>query len=165
MSAKVADESSVEVEKAEEALDFLQVSRGSPIPYPGHLDRVHTDFPVYNDHPQVLHLLPLELALLRFEVEIMRLEDPQDLPNGSSVFVERLRVYQDVVEVHNNSSCGDEVRENLVHHHLEYRGRVRKAEEHDEWFPQPAVGDKGSLLLVPFSDADIVIPLPNVQFG
>ena len=53
----------------------------------------------------------------------------------------------------------------MVHECLECGGCVTESEEHDGWFKEFHGGNEGSLPLVFFSDANVVIPPTDVKLG
>ncbi|KIJ61560.1 hypothetical protein HYDPIDRAFT_96293, partial [Hydnomerulius pinastri MD-312] len=55
--------------------------------------------------------------------------------------------------------------ENVVHHRLESRWGVGKAEEHDRRLEEPAVGPEGGLPFISFFDTDVVVSPAYVQLG
>ena len=53
----------------------------------------------------------------------------------------------------------------MVHECLKCGGSIAKSEEHDSGFKQSHGSDEGSLPLVLFLDADVVVSPANVTFG
>src|SRR5712675_2212788 len=72
---------------------------------------------------------------------------------------------QHIVHVDNEPSFVDLVLEDGVHHHLEGGWGIRQAEEHDCWFEQSFIGNKGCFPFVSLSNADVIIPPPYVELG
>src|SRR3979490_1390989 len=71
MLREVRDESPVEVDKADERLDLLFVSRGRPLRHTSYLHWVHLDLVVRDDDSEVFNASLFELALLVAEVQLM----------------------------------------------------------------------------------------------
>ncbi|KAJ7699688.1 hypothetical protein B0H16DRAFT_1749328 [Mycena metata] len=70
------DELPVKVQEPEVTLNVLHSLWDGPFLNPGDLHRVHAYLAVPDNHPQVLHFLLLELALLRFEEQLVVLVFP-----------------------------------------------------------------------------------------
>ncbi|KAG6875211.1 hypothetical protein C0993_010336 [Termitomyces sp. T159_Od127] len=118
-----------------------------------------------DDQPQILNLGLLKLALLWFEVELMLAEAFQDLMCNPVVLLKCVSVDEDVVKIYAHYTLRDEVLEDVIHHCLESGWTVGESEEHDEGFKQSTIGPEGSLPLVSFLNAHIVVAPPDVQFG
>ena len=56
------------------------------------------------------------------------------------------------------------VGKDVVHKGLECRWCIAKSEEHHCWFEESKGGDKGGFPLVFFTNADVVITPPDVEF-
>jgi hypothetical protein len=97
MMREVLDESTVEVGKAIERLNFLLVGRDGPFSHSGHLSWIHLYGVVGYDHPEIFHLGLLELTLVRLQEEFVLLEERQDSTGDSPVLFQCLREYQDVI--------------------------------------------------------------------
>ena len=72
---------------------------------------------------------------------------------------------KEVIHVDDKLSFSDHVSEQVIHEPLECGRGVAKAKEHDCWFEESFVGDKGSLLLVTIFDADIIVSPMNVKLS
>ncbi|KAG5729114.1 hypothetical protein E4T56_gene3167 [Termitomyces sp. T112] len=81
------------------------------------------------------------------------------------MFLQCFGVDEDVIKVYAHYALGDEVPEDVVHHSLEGGRAIGESEEHYEWLKQPPVGLEGSLPLISFLDAHIVVTPPDVQFS
>ena len=66
------DEASVEVEKANEGLTFLQVLWNWPLYYSGDLRWIHSYLVVRDDEAQVFDARLLKLTFLRFQIEFVK---------------------------------------------------------------------------------------------
>ncbi|KIJ57656.1 hypothetical protein HYDPIDRAFT_104008, partial [Hydnomerulius pinastri MD-312] len=86
-------------------------------------------------------------------VQVVGAEDLEDAFHYAMMFFEGGREDHDVLP------------EDVVHHRLERRRGIGKAEEHDRWLEEPAVGPKGGLPLVSFFDTDVVVSPAYVQLG
>ena len=72
---------------------------------------------------------------------------------------------EEVIHIDNEPSFGNHVSERVIHKSLEGGRGVAKSKEHDSWFEEPLVSDKGSLPLVSLLDPNIVISRPDIHFG
>src|ERR1700719_749769 len=79
--------------------------------------------------------------------------------------VEISREDQNVVDVDDHIAVSNFDCEDLVHHCLECRGRVRKTEEHNERFKETAVRQECSFELIAFLNPNVVITPANVKFS
>ena len=70
----------------------------------------------------------------------------------------------DVVHVNFQPFFRYHIGKDVVHKGLECRWCVAKPEEHHCWFKESQGGDKGSFPLVFFTNADVVIAPPDVEF-
>ena len=92
-------------------------------------------------------------------------ETTEDFLHDFAVFFHRLCEDEDVVHVDDKNVATDEVTEDVVHHVLECRRRVRETEEHDRGFEEAAIGNESRLPLVAFLDADVVEAPTHVHLG
>ncbi|KAG5338578.1 hypothetical protein C0989_006974 [Termitomyces sp. Mn162] len=97
-----------------------------------------------------------KLALLQFEIELVLAEAFQD---------EHFSIDEDVVKVYTYYALCYEILEDVVHHGLEGGRAVGESKEHNKQLKQFLVGPEGSLPLVSFLDAHIVVTPPDVQFS
>ena len=69
-----------------------------------------------------------------------------------------------VIHIDNKPSFSHHIAEQVIHEVFEcYRG-IAKAKEHDSWFRESFVCDKGCLPLVTIFDTNIVVPPMNIKF-
>ncbi len=108
---------------------------------------------------------PLELALLRLEVQLVFPESFQDNPGDPTELLPGFREHKDVVHVNTDNSLPYQVREDVVHHRLERRRTVCESEEHHKRFKQSPVCLERGFPLVALLDPDIVVSPPDVQFS
>ena len=90
-------------------------------------------------------------------------EASEDLSDDLSVSSEVRVGGEDVVEVDHDVSRQDEVLENVVHHGLEGRRGVGKAEIYYQRLEESAVSTEHGLPLVALADADIVESPPDIE--
>src|SRR5712671_3674913 len=76
-----------------------------------------------------------------------------------------VRGNQHIVHVDDEPSFVNFVLEDGVHHHLKGGWGICQPEEHDRWFKQSFIGDKGCFPLVSPSNADVVVSPSNVEFS
>ena len=72
---------------------------------------------------------------------------------------------EEAIHVDDEPSFGDHVSEGVVHESLERGWRVCESKEHDHWFEEPFMGNKGSLPLMAIFDLDVVITPSDVKLG
>ena len=72
---------------------------------------------------------------------------------------------KEVIHIDDEPSFCDHVMEQVIHESLEYGRRATKTKEHDCWFEESFVSNKGCLPLVTIFDADIVVSPMNVKFS
>ncbi len=159
------NEPSVEVRKSRKDLNLLLLPGLWPFRYRSYLDRIHCDLVVRYDQSEVLDLLPLELALLRLEVQLVFPESFQDNPGDPTEFLPGFREHKDVVHVNTDNSLPYQVREDVVHHRLERRRTVCESEEHHKRLEQSPVRPECGFPLVALLDPDIVVSPPDVQLS
>ena len=83
--AKVTNVHAIKIQEAEECPNFLQGRGSFPILHALDFDWVHGDGVCADDNTKILHFGLLELAFLRFQVEIVDCEDAQDIIHHSTV--------------------------------------------------------------------------------
>ena len=93
------------------------------------------------------------------------LEDLQDLGNYLAMFFQGLGENQYIIHVDGNYSFFDEFPEDIIHHGLEGGWAVAETKEHHQWFIEPPISSKGSLPLVSFSNANVVVTPANIKFS
>jgi len=81
------------------------------------------------------------------------------------MFLHCLRKNEYVIQIDADHTFGDQVLEYLVHHGLKGGWTIGETEEHNQRFEKSSVCAKGSLPLITFLDADIVVPPPDIEFG
>ena len=82
-----------------------------------------------------------------------------------AVFLQVICEDEDVIQVDDDVPLVDEVPEDVVHHPLKSRRGVAESKEHDRGLVQTSIGPEGSLQLVAFLDANIVVAPSDVQLG
>ncbi len=132
--------------------------------------RVHLCHPLFKDYPQVIHRGRVEQAFFRFEVEIVELGDFKNIMHRVAV-VSKVSASGDPNVIHIDADCGtegfmfqDDIPIDVVHHGLERRWRISESKVHDGWFEKSVSGFKCRFLLVPLTDAYVVISPSNVKF-
>src|SRR6266581_6465497 len=73
--------------------------------------------------------------------------------------------YQDVVEIDDDVTCGDEVRELSVHKGLESGWRIAQPKGHDRGFEQPKRGLESGLPFIAFPYTDVIVSPSYIQLG
>ncbi len=116
-----------------------------------------------DDQPEVLHLLLLELTLLRFEVQLVPTKPLQNPARYCLKFHSGLSENEDVVHVDAYKAVPDQIREDVIHHRLEGRRTVRESEEHHQRLKHAPVCLERGLPLVSLSDPHIVVSPPHIQ--
>ena len=71
---------------------------------------------------------------------------------------------EEVIHVDDKPSFCDHVPEGVIHESLESGRGVGEAKEHDCWFEEAFVSDKGCFPLVSVFDADVVVAPSNIEF-
>src|SRR3981189_2130684 len=99
------------------------------------------------------------------EVWLVLAETFHDHAGDKAMFFQRHCKDEDVVEINGDDTLGDEVFENLVHHHLEGRRAVGQSEVHHERFKQTAISSKRRFPSIAFFYPHIVIPPVDVELG
>ncbi|KAG5348415.1 hypothetical protein C0989_010578, partial [Termitomyces sp. Mn162] len=99
------------------------------------------------------------------EVELVLAEAFQDKASDLIVFLQHFGIDEDAIKVYTHYALHNEVLEDVVYHGLEGGRAVGESEEHNKWLKQSPVGLEGSLPLVSFLDAHIVVTPPDIQFS
>jgi hypothetical protein len=162
---KVLDETSVEVEETDEGAKLFEGLRNWPVKDALDLYRIHRDLSLGNDKAEELDFGDLELALLRFDEQLMLSENLEDFPCHSP---EDLKVGvedENIVNVNQHATRVNAFPENLVHHGLEGGWAVAHSEEHDNGLKEAEVTPESTFPLITFSDSDVVESTTNVHFG
>src|SRR5260221_3029772 len=145
---EVADKLLIEVHKAKEGLDLLDLHWGWPLHNSTDLHWIHSDMVFQDDQSEVFDLLLVKLAFLWLEKQPPPSEGSKDLVDNLPVFRE-----------------GGGVDEDVVHHHLECCRGVAQSKEHDSWFKQALVSLECCLPLITLLDLHIVEPPAEVEYG
>ena len=144
---------------------FLDFDGGWPGSDAVEFYRVHGQLTGFHDHSEVFDFRNVELGFLELQVKV---ELGHALEDTAGSFCVGLGVgggNEEVIHIDDEPSFSDHISEGVIYESLECGGRVTKAKEHDGGFEEPFVGDEGCLPLVTILDADIVVPLTNVEFG
>ncbi|KAG5340928.1 hypothetical protein C0989_012551 [Termitomyces sp. Mn162] len=118
-----------------------------------------------DDQANVFDLGLFKLTLLQLEVELVLAEALQDKASDLTVFLQHFGIDEDVIKVYTHYALCYEVLEDVIHHGLKGGGAIGKSEEHNEWFKQAPASLEGSLPLVSFLDAHIVVTPLDIQFS
>ena len=70
-----------------------------------------------------------------------------------------------VIHVDLQPFLSEHVGEDMVHERLECGGCITESKEHDSGFEEPHGSYEGSFPLVFLSNADVIVPPTNVEFG
>src|SRR5260221_318694 len=159
------DKLPIEVHKAKEGLDLLDLHWGWPLCNSMDLHRIHSNMVFQDDQSKVFDLLLLELAFLWLEKQPLPLEGSKDLVDNLLVFREGGGVDEDVVHVAYDFAMINELMKDVIHHHLECCRGVAQSKEHDSWFEQALVSPECSLPLIALLDLHIVEPPAEVEYG
>ena len=116
---KVLYEPSIEIEETQKGLDVPFLPRYGPRPNTIHLDWIHPNLTMGYDHPKIFYFEFVELAFLRFAVQLVFLKFLQRSPNQNSVFLQSFCKDKDIIQVNDDMSFIDFDSENLIHHSLE----------------------------------------------
>jgi hypothetical protein len=81
------------------------------------------------------------------------------------MFLHCLCKNEDVIQVDADYTFRNQVLEYLIHHGLKGGWAVGETKEHNQGFEKSSVCAEGGLPLITFLDADIVVPLPDIEFG
>ncbi|KAG5348761.1 hypothetical protein C0989_008445 [Termitomyces sp. Mn162] len=76
-----------------------------------------------------------------------------------------MSIDEDVVKVYTHYALCYEVPKDVIHHGLKGSGAIGESKEHNKQLEQFPVGLEGSLPLVSFLDAHIVVTPPDIQFS
>src|SRR5260221_12490712 len=76
-----------------------------------------------------------------------------------------IRMDDDVVHIDRTFTQVNVILEFIVYHGLESGRGVRQTKEHDCWFEKTIACFEGSLPLIAFFDADVIVSLSDVKFG
>ncbi|KAG5332685.1 hypothetical protein C0989_006724 [Termitomyces sp. Mn162] len=120
---------------------------------------------VQDDQAKVLNPGLSKLTLLWLEVELVLVETFQDKASDPMVFLQCFGIDEDVIQIHTHYALCYEVPEDVVHHGLESGRAVGESKEHNEQLKQFLVGQEGSLPLISFLNAHIVVTPPDIQFS
>src|SRR5260370_18763299 len=124
-----ADKLLIEVHKAKERLDLLDLHWGWPLHNSTDLHWIHSDMVFQDDQSEVFDLLLLKLAFLWLEKQPPPSEGSKDLADNPPVFREGGGVDEDVIHVAYDFTMVDELMKDVVHHHLEHcRGDAQSKE-------------------------------------
>src|SRR5258708_33878919 len=160
------DKLPIEVHKAKEGLDLLDLNWGWPLCNSADLCRIHSDMVFQDDQSKVFDLLLLELAFLWLEKQPPPLEGSKDSADNLLVFGEGGGVDKDVVHVAYDFAMIDELTKDVIHHRLEHCRGVAQSKEHDNWFEQASsVSPECCLPLIALLDLHIVEPPVEVEYG
>ncbi len=112
----------------------------------------------------------MEEALFRFEVEVMKFCDFENIMNCTFVVIE-VGVSGDPNVIHINPDCHskgfvfeDNVLVDIVHHGLEGCWRVGESEVLDHRFEKSISCFKCHFLFVTFTDVHVVVPPSDIKF-
>jgi hypothetical protein len=83
--AKSSNVHAIEIEEAEECLNFLQGRGSLPVLYALNFDQVHGNGVFSDDNSKILHFGLFKLAFLRFEVQVVYREDAQHIIHYTTV--------------------------------------------------------------------------------
>src|SRR5258708_21886935 len=155
----------VEVHKAKEGLDLLDLRWGQSLHNSVDLHWVHSDMVFQDDQSKVFDLLLLELAFLWLEKQPLPSEGSKDLADNLPVFGEGGGVDEDVIHVAYDFAMVNELMKDVVHHHLEHCRGVAQLEEHDSSFKQGLVILECGLSLIALLDLHVVEPPAEVEYG
>ncbi|KAG5333119.1 hypothetical protein C0989_006284, partial [Termitomyces sp. Mn162] len=120
---------------------------------------------VQDDQSKILNPGLFKLTLLGLEVELVLAELFQDKASDLMVFLQHLDVNEDVVKVHAHYALHYKVPEDVVYHSLEGGQAVDETKEHNKQLKQSPVGPEGSLPLISFLNAHIVVTPTDIQFS
>src|SRR3981189_3261653 len=81
------------------------------------------------------------------------------------MFLDTLRINEDVVHIHDNNATSDEISKKMIHHSLERSWRIGESKEHHQGFEKAFVCDKSGLPFVTFFNSYVVITPTYVQLG
>ncbi len=112
----------------------------------------------------------MEEAFFRFEVEVVKLGDFEDVMY-CALMVGHICTGGDSNVVHVDSDSRtktfmfeNDIAVNVIHHHLECRWRIGESEVHDRRLKKSVSGFECCLLFVSFPNAYIVVPPANIKF-
>src|SRR5260370_12795091 len=114
-----ADKLLIEVHKAKEGLDLLDLHWGWPLHNSADLCQIHSDMVFQDDQSEVFDLLLLKLAFLWLEKQPPPLEGTKDSADNLLVFGEGGGVDEHVVHVAYDFATMYELMKSVVHHRLE----------------------------------------------
>src|SRR6266436_4117968 len=162
---EVVDKLLIEVHKAKEGLDLLDLHWGQPFHNSTDFHWIHSHMVFQDDQSKVFNLLLLKLAFLWLEKQPPLPEGGQDLMDNLPVIREGVGVDRDIIHIAYGLAIVDEILEDIIHHHLEGHGGVTQSKEHDGWLKQSSVSSECSLPLIPFLDLHIVESPSEIKYG
>src|SRR5258708_339375 len=159
------DKLPIEVHKAKEGLDLLDLHWGQPLHNSVDICWIDSDMVFRDDQSEVFDLLLLELAFLWLEKQPLPLEGSKDLVDNLLVFREGGGVDEDVIHVAYDFTMINELMKDVIHHRLEHHRGVAQSKEHDHWFEQASVSLECGLPLITLLDLHIVEPPVEVEYS
>src|SRR5258707_5641564 len=159
------DKLPIEVHKAKEGLDLLDLCWGRPLHNSADLCWIHSNMVFQDDQSEVFDLPLLKLAFLWLEKQPLPSEGSKDLADNLPVFREGGGVDKDVIHVAYDFTTINELMKDVIHHHLECHRGVAQSEEHDSWFEQASVSLECCLPLITLLDLHVVEPPVEVKYG
>ena len=150
--------------------DVLNFGWPGPVSYALYFYWVHACHPLFNDYPQIIYSRCMEDTFLWFEIKIVSFCKFEDFGDACDV-VCFIGTGCDGNVIHVFFDFGSfgcpllfDWSKNPIHHRLEGRQRVTKAEKHHHWFPQPVLHLECCFVLVAFLNLYIIISPADIEF-
>ena len=160
----VVNESPIEVHKPQEDLDIVVGFGLWPLLNSGHTPTIHRHPIGRHYESQEFDFSSEEIAFLQTRVETKTTEVGKHLLVVIQVLFLRVRIYQDIVQIHDIESI-HKPRQRLVDGHLKSCWGIGESERHDQVFKVAISGAKCSLPLVALSNPNAMISLFEIQLG
>ena len=156
------DESTVEVRKSEEGLNVLNFPRFRPIGNGLNFLRRHGESVGRETETEVLGGGGMELTFLWLGEEIVLSEASEDFVDVFLMGLEVLGVYQDVIQIDDNTDI-EEIREDTIDKSLKSCRGVSQAERHDIPFEGPISHAERGLSFITFCNADQMVCVAEID--
>ena len=143
---EVLDESTTVASEAEEGADLDRVGWFRVLVDRARRGKVDANTSGTNEMAEVSDLSVPDVALRRLAHEAAGLDRREYSAQVRDVLFVRLRVDDDVADVHTTGTARDAIGERSVHHELEYRGLVDETKRRRSTLKQAAVCDEGCLV-------------------
>ena len=95
----------------------------------------------------------------------MLLEKFHHSTDNLPMFIQCLSEDEDIVQVNNHYTLGDEVFEDPVHHSLESSWTISQTKEHNKWFVESSVSLECGFPFITFFHPDVIETPSDIKFS